>query len=98
MSGVTKKRHTFQLLFETTATGDAECTDKLFKIDLAALVGIEYIKDVVGKFSWISKGEELLVDATEFCFVEMTRGTVFLETFVPRMTLTKQNKKDQVAM
>lgn len=66
-----------------SATRDTQSTDEFFKVDIAALVGIEDVEDILGEFSGITEWEELFVYSGEFRLVEPTRRTVFLETLVP---------------
>ena len=74
---------TFELFLQTSSTGDTERTNKLLEVDLAALVFIKDVENILSKFARIAKGEELFVYSAKFCLVEMTRWTVFLKTLVP---------------
>ena len=74
---------TFQLFLQTAPTGDAECTNKLLEIDLAALVFIKDVENILSKLPRIAEGEKLFVYPTKLCLIEMARRTVFLKTLVP---------------
>jgi hypothetical protein len=37
---------------------------------------IKDVEDVVGEFSWVAKGKELLVDTTELVLIELTGWAV----------------------
>ena len=45
-------------------------------------VPIKDIEEIVGEFPRLAKGEELCIYPTEFSLVEMTGGTVFLESHI----------------
>jgi len=60
---------TFELLIQSTSTGDTEGANKLLKIDCTILVLIEDIEDIVSEFTRIPKREELLVYSTKFDLV-----------------------------
>lgn len=59
---------------------------------MAVLVLIEDIEDVIGKFSWISEGEELLVYPTELGLVELSAGAILQESFVPNIEGNKHGE------
>jgi len=73
----------FQLLLQTASAGDAECTNKLLEIDVAALVFIKDVENILSKLPRIAKGEKLFVYPTKLCLVQMTRWTVLFKTLVP---------------
>lgn len=90
--GIDGSQRTFQLFLQTASTSDTECTNKLFKINLAALVFIKDVENIISKFGRIAKGKELFVYPAKFCLIEMTRWTVFLKTLVPVERLAKYGK------
>lgn len=77
------KGRTFELLFDTSARGDADGADELLKVNLAAAIHIEDVKDVVREFSGVAQREEQLVYPSEFFLVQMARRKVLHEALVP---------------
>jgi hypothetical protein len=65
------KGRTLELLFETSAGGDAEGADELLEVNLAAIIRIEDVEDVVRELSGVAEREELLVYPTELFLVQM---------------------------
>ncbi len=56
---------TFELLLKFSAAGDAERADELLEVDLAALVGVKDVEDVVCELAGVAEREELLVYPAE---------------------------------
>jgi hypothetical protein len=74
---------TFELLIQSATRGDAQGADKLLKVDCAVLVLVEDVKYIVGKFSRVAEREKLFVYPAELGLVELARGAVLEEAFVP---------------
>ena len=71
-----KGRRTFELFVKLTPRRDGEGTDELLEVDCAIAVVVKDVEDVVCELAGIAKGEELLVDTTEFFLVERATRTV----------------------
>ena len=72
-----------ELVLHFPSTCHAERADELLKVDLAALVGVKDVEDVVCELAGVAEGEELLVYPAELGLVEVARGAVLLEALVP---------------
>jgi hypothetical protein len=66
------KRRTLKLLIQSATAGHTQSTYELLEVDRSVLVYVEYIEDIIRKFSGITKGEELFVYATEFGLVQLS--------------------------
>ena len=73
----TGTEHAFELFVQPSPTCYTQCANKLFEINHPILVLVKHVEDVVRELSRISKGEELLVYATELDLVELTGRAVF---------------------
>ena len=79
-----RMRHTFELFVQASATRYAEGADELLKVDRTVLVLVKDVEYIVCELAGVTKGEELLVYATELGSVEVARRTIPEEALVPR--------------
>ena len=77
--------HTFELLVQPPSTSDAKGANELFEVNGAVFILVEYVEDIICELARFSKWEELLIDLAEFRLVQLTRRTIFEETFVPKI-------------
>lgn len=58
-------------------------SEKYIEHTFTYFVLVKNIEDKCGKFSWVSKGEELFVDLLETGSIQLATGTIFDEAFIP---------------
>ena len=85
---------TLELLVKFASWCDWKGTYEFLEINSSILILIKYVEDIVCEFSRVTEWEELFIDFSELCFVQLAGWTVFEESLVPIMVsfLNKEEK------